>query len=278
MAATTPVDKTYVAPVRPDGTVDVSESSQKTDEKNGSILGKEDFLLLLVTQMQYQDPLNPQDDTDFVAQLAQFSALEQMQNLNATTMNSQAFGLVGREVVVTTDTQTVQGVVDFVTIQNGSTYLSINGTPYAIEDLTQVFDDSHLIKQYLPNVEAAALTYSHYDAKDISVKVNMGSNGYEASAFAVALVDENGQTTTISADYLSYEKGVLTIDKKAFSKCEAGTYALAFVFDDPYKSVITDKVSITIKGTPDVTGDDDTEGKDDTNEDTTEGTGDTTQA
>lgn len=276
MAATTAVDKTYVAPVRPDGTVDVSESSQKTDDKNGSVLGKEDFLLLLVTQMQYQDPLNPQDDTDFVAQLAQFSALEQMQNLNSTTLNSQAFSLVGREVVMTTDTQTVQGVVDFVTVQNGSTHLSINGTLYPIEELTQVFDDSYLIKQYLPSVEEAALTYSHYDAKDLSVKVSLGSNGYEASAFAVALVDGNGETTTISSEYLSYEKGVLTIDKKAFSKCEAGTYAMAFVFDDPYKSVITDKVTVTIKGSPAVV-EDDTEKTEET-EDATEGTEDTAQA
>lgn len=278
MAATTAVDKTYVAPVRPDGTVDVPESSQKTDDKNGSVLGKEDFLLLLVTQMQYQDPLNPQDDTDFVAQLAQFSALEQMQNLNSTTLNSQAFSLVGREVVMTTDTQTVQGVVDFVTVQNGSTHLSINGTLYPIEELTQVFDDSYLIKQYLPSVEEAALTYSHYDAKDLSVKVSLGSNGYEASAFAVALVDGNGETTTISSEYLSYEKGVLTIDKKAFSKCEAGTYAMAFVFDDPYKSVITDKVTLTIKGSPEVLENDTDDTEKTETEDATEGTEDTAQA
>jgi len=48
----------------------------------GDSLGKSDFLLLLVTQFKYQDPLNPMDDKEFVAQLSQFSSLEQLMNLN----------------------------------------------------------------------------------------------------------------------------------------------------------------------------------------------------
>ena len=59
-----------------DGELQISESSQKKERTTGSSLGKEDFLLLLVTQMQYQDPLEPQDNTEYVAQLAQFSELE----------------------------------------------------------------------------------------------------------------------------------------------------------------------------------------------------------
>ena len=76
-----------VAPIV-DGQVDISESSQQTEKKAGSSLDKDDFLLLLVTQMQYQDPLEQTDNTEYVAQLAQFSELEQMQNLNKTTVSS----------------------------------------------------------------------------------------------------------------------------------------------------------------------------------------------
>ena len=54
------------------------------------------FLQLLITQLQHQDPLNPMDDRDFIAQMAQFSALEQMVNLNATFERSQAYGMIGK--------------------------------------------------------------------------------------------------------------------------------------------------------------------------------------
>lgn len=79
-----------IAPVDSDGKVNISETSQKTERKSGDTLDKEDFLLLLVTQMQYQDPLEPTSNTEYVAQLAQFSELEQMQNLNSTTVNTSA--------------------------------------------------------------------------------------------------------------------------------------------------------------------------------------------
>jgi len=78
-------------------------------------LGKDEFLQLLVTQMTHQDPLEPMDDTEFIAELAQFSSLEQMQNMNEllteslnwdylqmqTTNNTNATSLIGREIQAT---------------------------------------------------------------------------------------------------------------------------------------------------------------------------------
>lgn len=76
-------------------------------------LGKEEFLKLLVTQLQYQDPLDPMDNTEFVAQLANFSSLEQMQNLNdnfsdqslliQSLNNTMAVSYIGREAVINAD-------------------------------------------------------------------------------------------------------------------------------------------------------------------------------
>lgn len=92
-------------------------ASAKTTSATGSLtggadMGKEDFLLLLTTQLRYQNPLSPEDPKDFVAQLSQFSSLEQLINLNnklddySTTSQSmqnsmklsQGLDLLGKEV------------------------------------------------------------------------------------------------------------------------------------------------------------------------------------
>ena len=72
-------------------------------------LGRDDFLNLLVTQLQHQDPLNPMDSTDFTAQLAQFSSLEQLSNMSGQLKelaasqtvfaNSQAVSYIGHSVL-----------------------------------------------------------------------------------------------------------------------------------------------------------------------------------
>ena len=76
-------------------------------------LGRNEFLQLLVTKLQNQDPLSPMDDEDFIAQLAQFSSLEQMNNIAEgiaasnqwdfmqmqSINNTMAAGLIGKEVM-----------------------------------------------------------------------------------------------------------------------------------------------------------------------------------
>ncbi len=115
-------------------------------------MGKEDFLMLLVAQLQNQDPMNPQDATEFTAQLAQFSSLEQLTNVNEnlgslTTMSNDmermsALGMIGQEVVAKTENfQYSGGSIDvgyrlntqatdvkmYVLSETGSTLATIQG-------------------------------------------------------------------------------------------------------------------------------------------------------
>ena len=106
-------------------------------------LNQDDFLKLLVTQLASQDPLNPQQDTQFIAQMAQFTALEQAKEM-ATNIASlrteqeflQANALLGRTVALQTgqDTPTT-GTVSAVEVDAGTPKLVVNGQPY---DLSQV--------------------------------------------------------------------------------------------------------------------------------------------
>jgi flagellar basal-body rod modification protein FlgD len=87
-----------------------SQADTPKTQENG-VMGKDDFLTLLVAQLQHQDPLNPAESTEFTAQLATFSSLEQLQNIDATlngfqvyqsTLNNiQATGFIGKTVTAT---------------------------------------------------------------------------------------------------------------------------------------------------------------------------------
>lgn len=239
-----------IAPVT-DGKLDSAKGTSSTKkQRGGSELGKDEFLQLLVTQMKYQDPLSPTDNTQMVAQLAQFSALEQMQNVANTTLQSQAFGLIGKDVIMTVKSSTgatsyKEGTVDFVTKSGNNTYLSIEGNLYNIDDLYSVVGDHYVALQKVPTVTATELAYDHENPKDQQVEVNLGKEEYEASAVAVFI---NGKV--VSSDYLSYDKDkeILTISKDAFQYVEEGEYNIAFMFDDPLTTTYTDKVTIKIKG------------------------------
>ena len=207
--------------------------------------------------MQYQDPLSPQENTDFVAQLAQFSALEQMSNLNQTVSNNSAYALIGQEVVIhhtssTGDVQEIQGSVEKVTIRNGTAYVTVDGQDFLYDEVVQVIDMGYLISTYLPKVTAQKLEFVHHDPQDLKISgIDMGTKDYKATSFAVVLMDasDNAKTVGIDKKYLTYKDGVLTIDKEALAKVEAGTYIVAFVFDDANKTVDYEHVALEVKGT-----------------------------
>ncbi|HBB43504.1 MAG TPA: flagellar hook assembly protein FlgD [Treponema sp.] len=102
-------------------------------------LGKDDFLKLLIVQMQNQDPTDPMDNTEFIAQMAEFSTLEQMtnmnsnfENLNSMLTSNNAMGTIGKKVDINLGDATTSGVVQAVTYGNapqvkvGNMYYDLN--------------------------------------------------------------------------------------------------------------------------------------------------------
>ena len=112
----------------------------------GGNLGKDDFLRLLTTQLQHQDPMNPQDDMAFIGQMAQFSALEQTTNMaqalernGVSQLVAQSIGLIGH-VVDAEDTSGAPftGTVGSVNIANGSIVISIGSAKVAPGQILEI--------------------------------------------------------------------------------------------------------------------------------------------
>ena len=110
---------------------------------------KDSFMQILVAQMKYQDPLEPTSNTEYIAQYAQFTQVEQLSNMANAMALSRASEMVGKTVLVqstnpdTGKTVEVTGVVDYVTYSGNKAYLSINGTNYDIESVAQVYDPEY---------------------------------------------------------------------------------------------------------------------------------------
>ncbi len=107
--------------------------------------GRQQFLQLLVTQIQHQDPLEPVKQEEFLQQLAQFSVVEGVQQLNVQFGDllqfqalTQGAEIVGHEVSYRTDSGTAQGLVGSVTVQNGRLLLSIDGQSIPVDRVTSI--------------------------------------------------------------------------------------------------------------------------------------------
>jgi len=117
----------------------------------GGAMDKHQFLQMLVMQLRHQDPLAPTENADFSAQLAQFSALEQMQNMN-TTLSGMAlqhsFALVGQfvyaEVRIDGEMVSVSGFVDQVFTENGIIFAEVNGVFVPVTSISAVLDGAVL--------------------------------------------------------------------------------------------------------------------------------------
>jgi flagellar basal-body rod modification protein FlgD len=127
--------------------VNVYNKSLDPRGETNNTLGKDDFLKILLTQLTHQDPTKPLEDKEFVAQMAQFSTLEQMSNMNSELSNlyallarSQAYGLLGKNVEILEGERMITGRVEEVT---GSEFpqIRVNDQFYDVMNVTRVINE-----------------------------------------------------------------------------------------------------------------------------------------
>ena len=125
-----------------------TNEANKVGKRNTGVLGKDDFLQLLITQLQHQDPMNPASDTEFIAQVAQFSSLEQMQNMNSATQQQQGYALIGKYISgsisdeATGATSEVSGQVTGVRMSSGKVLLMIGDKEVKLESVQDVSESA----------------------------------------------------------------------------------------------------------------------------------------
>lgn len=149
-------------------------------------LGKDDFLKMMIAQLQNQDPLNPLDGTDFTAQLAQFSSLEQLYNMTkqietmslyqSSLNNVGALSLIGKEISAGGDTVTVDGSSAQITYS-----LAQNAGKVTVE----IYDDNGTLVATLEPGDEGRTAGENTITWDCS-GVKSGSYTFDVSALSVS--------------------------------------------------------------------------------------------
>ena len=118
-----------------------ASSTSTSTTKTNNELGKDDFLQLLVTQLQHQDPLAPMEDKEFIAQMAQFTSLEQMKNMNNAVQITQATSYIGKQVSWADSQGTEQtGIVTAIRIVNSEPKVMIGEESIELKKIMSVTD------------------------------------------------------------------------------------------------------------------------------------------
>ncbi|NBI27365.1 flagellar hook capping FlgD N-terminal domain-containing protein [Chengkuizengella marina] len=129
----------------------VNQNITTSEEQNN--LGKDEFLTLLVEQLKYQDPLEPLNDQEFIAQMAQFSSLEQLMNMSEEIqMLRQSIGIssdmIGKEVTysyfdtLSLEIITKTGIVESISIKDGAQFAVVEGEEIPLDYITKISEST----------------------------------------------------------------------------------------------------------------------------------------
>ncbi len=237
---------------------------------SGSELDKDAFLMLMVTQFQYQDPLNPMEDTEFVAQLAQFTSMEQMMSMNESM----------DELVDAQDKQLTVGASSFIGLDVSargygiSLEKGVSSTVYYASDediatgAVNIFDSNSQIVASVPlPATAAGINEFQWDGKL--------ANGEQALdgvyTIGISATDANGDVVTTDTQVRGTVDGVSTYNGEQYLRLSDGrVVSLAEVYEilEPQTSTDnSDSETDSNSSSGDTSGDTSTDSSDSTNTD-----------
>ena len=185
---------------------DLAQSKRMTNEVNqklkakgkntGEPLGKDSFLKLLVTELRHQDPTQPMADKEFIAQMAQFSSLEQMNNiagdmksLNLKAKSSEAYAMIGKHVQAFNEEtgRPVEGIVSHVVRKNDDVALVVNGQEVKMDDVHAVFAPEPQQASPAPKQNAAENNQLNQSVQtNDTITKSMAARAYSAQDAAVS--------------------------------------------------------------------------------------------
>lgn len=132
------------------GAYNASQASGSTSGTAGkNTLSMDDFLKLFVAKLANQDMYNTVDDTEFMAQMAQFSMLQALSDLSQLSLTSYSVGLIGKEVTIAklngSNLDTITGIVEGVNLFNGSAEIVVEGIAYPLTSVMRVAEPKIII-------------------------------------------------------------------------------------------------------------------------------------
>ncbi|MDR0324720.1 MAG: hypothetical protein LBI19_01325 [Oscillospiraceae bacterium] len=147
----------------------------KITPNHNKVLGKDEFLAILIAQLQNQDPTAPIENVDMISQMTQFATMESVNAMTVMTMQSQAYSLIGKGIVGvirnldTGEAREVIGTVDGAGIDAGKPYVLLGQSRVYVEDILQVFDNN-IISGNAESIMAATSMVGKY------VRANIGTS------------------------------------------------------------------------------------------------------
>jgi flagellar basal-body rod modification protein FlgD len=184
----------------------------------------------MVAQMQYQDPLDPQSDSDFLAQLAQVSSTEMMQDMSSSMSASKAYSMIGKYVTGTyTDSsgasQSITGIASSVYTSSGTSYVEVNSQKIPVANITQVYsEEAGSINDYAQYVgKTVSATYTDSSSKATVTVSGVCKSVYSGSNDITYVQVLDSSTNTLKSVPAGYVTSLSTTDSSSSSSTSSSS-------------------------------------------------------